>query len=374
MFVKIKNCYPVQYTHDLERLRAIQSFLEAHGEQKHIIYCKKAVCNDVINNISFGAIHQKYASNLLEYKNEIGTLKQTFKVVLSIFFDSDEEYIKGELNDNVFEITASYHFLLRDSFKNKCIFLAEDESDCDFYTLIAKTVSNIQLGNKISISFNKLEGGGSRTHKKYVNMLSNNDFGICIVDNDKKHPSGSEGDTSKAFKPTLNQRGFAVNQECIVLDFHEAESIIPHEILSVVIDQSKVDTLDKMKNNDQDSSYQFRRYFDHKNGIELSKGWDLDNRYNKSFWQPFFSKERFYQTKPCRKTSRCVDKTQCNSCIKIDGLGDKILVDSISQMEKVHLRSVYNRLTPQIQSQWDYVGQKLIDWGCILHIPSIKSF
>ncbi|MEZ9017990.1 hypothetical protein AB6E79_13800 [Vibrio lentus] len=325
----------------------------------------------------FGSVHNKYSSDLLELKNEIGTLKNTFKVVLTIDFSLDNENITSVMNNGRFEITSSYHYLLSQSFKNKCTLLAEDESDCEFFTLIAKTIAKIQIGSNISLSLNHLEGGGSRTHKKYIKMLADKSFGICVVDNDKKHPLGAEGDTSKAFKLARNQRGYALNQECIVLDFHEAECVIPHEILINVIDQSKIDTLDKIKINDDLGDYQFRRYFDHKNGVDLSTIWDLDSLYKQEFWLPFFTSEPFFQTKPCRAINKCINvkkDIQCNSCIEIDGLGDKILVDSITEMKKVHLRPIYNRLTPHIKSQWDFIGRKILDWGCILSLPPIKSF
>ncbi|CAK1758994.1 hypothetical protein [Vibrio crassostreae] len=377
MFVKIKNCNPKDYYNDINKQSAIQSFLEAHGERKHIIYCPKKTCQEIVTSGLFGNVHNKYSSDLLDLKNEIGTLKNNVSVDLTIDFSLEKENITSSIINNRFEITSSYHYLLSASFKNKCTFLAEDDSDCEFFTLIAKTITKLRFGKNISLSFNNLEGGGSRTHKKYKRMLSDKSFGICILDNDKKHPLGAEGDTSKAFKLDREQRGYAVNQECIVLDFHEAECVVPHEILINVVDKSKIDTLDKIEIYDRHKEYQFRRYFDHKKGINLAKSWDLDSIYNYEFWEPFFVQEPLFQTKPCRQIKKCINvKTniQCENCINIDGLGEKILVESIDEMKKVHLRPIYNRLTPHIKSQWDFIGQKLLDWGCVLSLPPIKSF
>ncbi|RJX70915.1 hypothetical protein DZ860_11305 [Vibrio sinensis] len=377
MFVIIKNCTPEKYSDDVNKQASIQSFLDAHGERKHIVYCPKKTCLSIVNSGLFGKIHNKYSSDLLDLKNEIGSLKNIFKVILTVDFSLEEKYISSIVNDSRFEITSSYHYLLSDSFKNRCTFLAEDESDCEFFTLIAKTIAKIEIGNSVSLSLNNLEGGGSRTHKKYETMLLENSFGLCIVDNDKKHPKGSEGDTSRAFKPNKNQRGYAINQESIILDFHEAECIIPHEILISVVDQCKIEILDKIETFEQSSDYQFRRYFDHKNGFSLLKGWELDSRYKQQFWKPFFSREHLFQTKPCKPVDKCINakhNVQCNKCIEIGGLGEKILVDSIEKMKVVHLRPIYLRLTPHIKSQWDFIGRKVLDWGCVLSLPPIKSF
>ncbi|ULN66918.1 hypothetical protein MID13_17515 [Vibrio gigantis] len=377
MFVRITNCSPLDYATDIERQKAIQSFLDSHGERTHIVQCKKSVCDDIIRSGLFGDIHNKFASDLLDMKHEIGTLKHSFEIILIIDFNFDDSYIESTLDGGIFKITASHHFLLRSSFKNKCIFLAEDESDCEFFTLIAKTITKSTFGKSVNISFNNLEGGGARTHKKYLKILNEREFGVCIVDNDKKHPKGPEGSTSSVFKPARNQRGYAVNQECIVLDFHEAESIIPQDVLQKIIDPSKIDTLDKIGYYDKISDFQFRRFFDHKNGIELSKGWELDGKHANGFWNQFFSKERNYQSKPCRANKVCINEKhdiQCHSCIKIEGFGDKILVDSIEEMENIHLKPIYSKLTPQLRSQWNYIGRKLINWGCTLSLPPIKSF
>ncbi|PHN84395.1 hypothetical protein CSB62_18310 [Vibrio splendidus] len=377
MFVKIINCHPDKYSTSLDRQKAIHCFLEAHGERNHIIHCKKTICEELISSQLYGDLHKKYASDLLDMKSEIGTLKSAFKVSLTVDFSLEDEQIESTENGKSLAIRSSYHYLLKDSFIRKCTFLAEDESDCEFYSLIANTIAHKSYGKGVCVTFNNLEGGGARTHRKYVKMLTENHFGICIVDNDKKHPDGAEGNTSRVFKVTQRQRGYALNQECVVLDFHEAESIIPHEILEHIVDPSKIDALDAISRHDESSDYQFRRFFDHKNGFTLEQGYKLDTRYRKSFWKQFFSQDRMYQGKPCRFNSLCVNgagEIECQTCIKIDGLSDKVLVDSVERMSEVHLRQVYSRLTPHIQSQWDEIGHKLINWGCALSLAPIKSF
>ncbi len=377
MFVKIINCHPAEYNTSLDRQQAIHSFLEAHGERKHIVHCKKTICEELISCNFYGDLHKKYASDLLEMKSEIGALKSAFKVSLTVDFSLEDEQIESAVNGKSLDIRSSYHYLLKDSFKRKCTFLAEDESDCEFYTLIANTIAHKYYGKGVCVTFNNLEGGGARTHRKYVKMLTEHQFGICIVDNDKKHPDGAEGDTSRVFKVTQRQRGYALNQECVVLDFHEAESIIPHEILEHIVDPSKIDALDAISRHDKSSDYQFRRFFDHKHGFTLEQGWKLDTRYRLSFWIQFFSQDRRFHSKPCRLTKSCINDAntvECQTCIKIEGLSDKVLVDSVERMNEVHLRPVYSRLTPHIQSQWNEIGHKLINWGCAPSLAPIKSF
>ncbi|KJF92354.1 hypothetical protein [Photobacterium angustum] len=374
MFVEIINCKPSMYENDIDRLDAIESFLDAHGKRKHIIYCTKNTCEEIIDCGLFGIRQKKFADDLYNYKREFGSIRNIFKLKLVVDFELDRKVINSHLvNDNLI-MTASYHYLLKSSFKNNCIFLAEDQSDCDFYFLIAKTICHRYQGGSIGIKLHHLEGGGSRTHKKYEEIIKNEEFSICIVDNDKKHPLGKEGDTSKSFSLNRNQRGYALNQECIVLDVHEAECLIPDSILESVSDPSKIDIIDKIRNSDKKSDYQFRVYFDHKNGFRLDQGLQLDKLYKENFWQSIFQHDQAYKSKPCIENKTCINNTnlECKSCIEIYGLGEKILVQSIEKMEKIHLRSIYENSTPIIKTKWKEIGTKLINWGCSPNLPAVR--
>lgn len=374
MFVKIINCEPSLYENDIDRLDAIDSFLEAHGKRNHIVYCPKKTSKDIIDCGFFGVKQKKYAEDMRIYKNEFGSLKNTLKLKLIVDFKLENEDIKSQLDNDYIIMTSSYHFLLKSSFKNNCIFLAEDKSDCEFYSLIAKTICQKYQGRFLEVKLNFLEGGGSRTHKKYEEIINNKDFSICIIDNDKKHPFGAEGDTSKSFCSDRGQRGYAINQECIVLDVHEAECLIPDRILESASDPSKVDIVDKIKELDKKSGYQFRVYFDHKNGFRLDQGLNLDKRYKEKFWLSIFEHEKNYKFKPCIESKTCVNNTiiECQYCIKIEGLGEKILVQSIEKMKKTHLRTIYENSSPNIKSNWKEIGTKLINWGCAPNLPAVR--
>ena len=378
MFVTIKNCTPNLYGKDILRIEAIEQLLEAHGKRNHIIYSKKSICNDVINSSFYGSRYKKYASDLINYKTEIGTFKTSFEFTVEFDFNNNDEFIINKLivgNRSI--IQCSYKLLLHSTFKNKANFLAEDESDCDFYSLMAQMYSSKFPGRLLNSSLNFIEGGGSRTHPKYQKMMCDKSFGICIIDNDKAHPKGKEGSTSSAFKVGLNQRGWFENKECIILDFHEAESIIPDSVLSEVIDTSKINSFDAMLALDQSSKYKFRQYFDHKNGITIKQGFALDKEFNSPFWYEIFFHIPEFKLKPCFNTKKCPNRpehTKCTSCITIEGFGTKTLEKSIKHLKSNHLRKTCSNLTPHIESQWEFIGAKVLAWGCNLQLPAIKAF
>ncbi|EIL8372590.1 hypothetical protein LME41_003126 [Vibrio alginolyticus] len=377
MFVILKNCKPHNYRGDFERQECLQKVLECHGQRVHIIKSQKNVCDDIINAGFYGERYEKYAEDLRQYKNELNQFKNSFNYTFTLDFDIDNEnsFSKSEINGHT-NITLSYKLAKLESFYRGAILLGEDETDCEFFDLIASVYAKTNYGKSIISCINYLEGGGSKTHPKYLRMMRDNTFGLCIVDNDKKHPESKEGSTSSNFKNNGKERGLNNNQESIVLDFHEAESIIPDSILSAIIDNSKIDDFDNVIDLDRKTGYQFRKFFDHKNGLSLRDAWILDKNRNEKFWENALKNLNAFNHKPCRETKNCVNTKNeqvCNSCIEINGFGHNILEHSINRLNRVHLRTVKRDLSPYIAKQWDAIGCSVLNWSCSPNLPKLRS-
>ncbi|EMY6774305.1 MULTISPECIES: hypothetical protein [Vibrio] len=377
MFVILKNCKPHDYRGDFERQECLQRILECHGHRTHIIKSNKSLCDDIINAGFYGERYEKYAEDLRQHKSELNQFKNSFNYTFTLDFDIEDENVfsKNKDNDHI-NITISYKLAKLESFYRGATLLAEDETDCEFFDLIASAYAKFNYGKSIISRINYLEGGGSKTHPKYLRMMKDNTFGLCIVDNDKKHPESKEGSTSSKFKNNGKERGLNNNQEAIVLDFHEAESIIPDSILETIIDKTKIDDFDNVINLDKKINYRFRKYFDHKNGISLKDAWILDKNRNEKFWENALKNLNAFNHKPCRETKTCANSKNeqvCHSCIEINGFGQNILEHSINQLNRVHLRTVTRDLSPYIAKQWDAIGCSVLNWSCSPDLPKLRS-
>lgn len=367
MFVILKNCNPLDYRGDLVKQECLQKVLECHGQRIHIIKSKKSICDDIVEAGFYGQRYEKYAEDLREYKSELNQFKNSFNYTFTLdFSNEDENNFLIHQDDKKLNIVCSYKVAKLESFHQGAILLGEDETDCEFFDIITSAYARANFGNSVKSHIQYLEGGGSRTHKKYIDMMKNNKFGICIVDNDKKHPESSEGSTSSKFK-THKERGFYQNQESIILDFHEAESIIPESILIDVIDNSKIDDFDNVIRIDEKTEYKFRQYFDHKNGLSLKEAWILDKGREIKFWEKVFKEQHLFNHKPCRTVKSCTNtgnETNCNTCIEINGFGSKILEQSIDKLTRANLRRIRGSLTPYISEQWEFIGESVLNWSC----------
>jgi len=177
------------------------------------------------------------------------------------------------------------------------------------------------------------------------------------LDNDKKHPKGPLGNTSKAFgKEKFNNTGMVK-----ILDVHEIESLIPLETLeaSVTNNANRNKTISFLKSsilNDEKIKF----YFDHKKGLDLKIALELDKLHG-PFWIPLLKSSNDIDKSDCLDEGKCVCK---ESCMKVEGLGDNVLTKSIEYIQKGNLQIYTPQLPPILESHWIEIGKLLFSWCC----------
>ncbi|MCE2594791.1 hypothetical protein K6Y31_08170 [Motilimonas cestriensis] len=375
MYITVKNCIPEDYKNNLSKLEAVDRILEFHGKRLHVVYSPKTMLLSILKSSLYGERQKKYASDLLENKREIGSVKNNINLKFVFDFDCESEDVFVSDEFGVKTVYLSYSYASCPSISHGVFLLCEDLSDCHFYRFTGELYAYKNIGRSVKTKFNFIDGGGSRTYKKYKKIFDCKEFALCIVDSDKAHPKGAEGDTSKSFSPFRGHRGFAKNQECIVADFHEVECLIPEVLLQDVL-PNKIDAIDEIRNLDKFSNYEFRKYFDHKNGLKLSEALSLDNMYKSNFWSNVFSSYDLVNSKPCWKEKICINNEkskECNSCIKIDGLGEHSLVKSIEYLERTNLCDFQKNFSPYIKEQWSILGKSVFSWGCVIGLPKARA-
>lgn len=278
------------------------------------------------------------------------------------------------------EIVCSYRLFSTSGSALSPTLLSENRRDCNFYHAIGSMYAKKRFSKQVKVKLEHLSGAGSECITEYGLKFDNDKFCICIVDNDKKHPDKGEGETSSHFKRV--DRIIRNTTEIYVLDVREVESLIPANILLNVITDKKlgygassISHYDQIVALEAQSNNTFRQYFDHKEGLTLKEAFILDSSHG-AFWVPYFSKMSGYNIKPCKAAQICVNTTQrgeCESCIKISGLGDKILKNSIPELQKAHLPKLEERFTPPLKENFDIIGHKIISWGCSLDLSAERA-
>lgn len=180
---------------------------------------------------------------------------------------------------------------------------------------------------------------------------------MCLLDNDKKHPKGPFGSTSKAFgKEKFSKTGMVK-----ILDVHEIESLIPLETLefSTTNSVTRSKTINFLKSSLKNHE-EIKFYFDHKKGLELKTAFELDKLHG-PFWIPLLKQSRDIERSDCLDEEKCVCK---ESCMKVDGLGENILSKSIEFIQKGNLQIYTPQLPPLLESHWIEIGKLLFSWCC----------
>ena len=385
MFIKLKNCTPALYKEDNDRLLAVERLISSYGKRVNIIHCKKSVLIDLIDSDLYGYRIKKYTEDLLDNKSQIASIKNKvdFHIIVDFSLDT-KECIKINNND-VVEIVCSYHYFLCSSIELGAIFLSENMRDCDFYTQIGIMYTKYIGGSGYNISFQKYSGNGSETFSTFERLVNEDKLVLCLVDNDKSHPNKGEGTTSIHFNSQI--RCLGNGREVYILPVREIESLIPISIITEVLvgknnnvnskrvsdealnrgyEGSSITTLDKIVElNDIDSN--FRKYFDHKEGLNLKRALELDSAYN-VFWKPFFQRERLFVTKDCRSGLICtslVNRDDCD-CLKLKGFGNNILEHSLPYIQTSNLPNLLQQMPSEMKEYWLIIGQKMMSWGCAL--------
>ncbi|TCV07955.1 hypothetical protein [Vibrio crassostreae] len=364
MLIEIINLDPAADLSSDDKVSALDNLLRSHRERNHIVMIPRSSLKIISEYPSFSLDAKKAIEELYDSTREYKALVDKLSVITKVDFSSTQD-VTNTKNGTQDYITISYDFFLHSIRVQPTTLISENDTDHEMYLQIADGYlkSNSHLAS-VGCTFQKNCGYGSHISKVYCDYKDEYKFAFCLVDNDRKYPEAPLGSTAGKFnKCDFNVSGTV---ELTLLSVRELESLIPTEILeSLVCDgdysSSFVDVLDKIRQLDIDSKGEFRKYFDHKDGIFLK---DALKPRAKDFWKAFFKSENNISIKDCFKTDECID---CGSCVKINGLGDKTLENSINLIKRVNKRNLIKNLPSTIKSEWHSIGNRAVSWGCTPH-------
>lgn len=396
MFIRIINCNPSEYEHDELRLEALTNIVKSSGKRKNIVYAKKQIMLELRQSPIYDINVRKYSQEIIELRNELGSIRKSVNFIVDVDFSNESLTVSNEIiDDRQYIISSSYLHFTSPLVQEGPYLLTENIKDSKLYELIGMKYLQNKFSRGIKISMQTCSGGGNTTYDTFCDMRQENKFTLCILDNDKSHPEKPEGDTSRRFPTSIREH--ESQQAVHILNVREVESLIPINILEQIVtsanrginrprqesgeplpqyhyESAAVTAIDKIKQLDIDTQYEFRKYFDHKDGITLNTGLRLDK--NRSpFWKNIFLREPTYIMKPCRTTNECVNTStnQACECLKISGIGENILEQSIPFIGVASYSSIKNNLSRSIQTEWDILGQKVFSWGCALNLSKSRA-
>ncbi|WP_350645682.1 hypothetical protein [Pseudoalteromonas sp. G24-MNA-CIBAN-0072] len=358
MLIFLKNCKPLDYAEEEEKMASLINLLASHGQRKNIVVAPKRVLLDIMGSSIYSNNDKRYAADILETSREHFLLKEVMKIFVTVDFGEPEQATKKEDN----EILISYS-KFKDPISSGAIpFISENDKDYRFYKVIGNTYIRAKIGLNIDINLIHNLGAGSHCKAEFDRLSKVSPLLFCIVDNDKKHPKTKEGSTSSRFK--FDDRDNYESGKLIkVLDMREVENLIPTKTIDDVCAKHYppkiIDTFDEIKFLFKKEP-NFIRYFDFKEGLSLKTAIELDKRYG-SFWLPILKNlERFSK-------NRCFEEIECYGCLqcpKIDGFGENLLAHSLGVLEQDNLRNISKTLDSLLKNLWDDIGHHIVSWGC----------
>ncbi|MFJ5415333.1 hypothetical protein [Pectobacterium carotovorum] len=357
MIIKIENP-PSEISESEDFLIATDHLLKAFGEAKHILIAPKKFFELVINSNKFNSISKRYAEEARRSQIEYGNLVTYTEFHLIVDFKKKSECSWDEVgNKKTLRVPISF-FIDSKSIQKPSV-LCENPNDADFYFIIANHYRKNKKLN-LQLAYDAINGGGGTTRNIFDRKIENKDLTLCILDSDKKHPKHTGGDTCKQFSKIKNKETGMVK----VIDVHEVESLIPLDIIRDAIakdgmskeKEAGIGFFEKIVKKDATSKY----YFDHKNGIDIKKAFELDKKYG-DYWIPLIRKVTDLKSKECLQLDNCSCKV---SCLKFEGFGDNILRKAIDHIKYGNLNQFTPKLEPGMMIMWDDIGQLFFSWCC----------
>ncbi|MGL6314782.1 hypothetical protein [Vibrio sp. WXL103] len=340
------------------KIQAIETLLISHRDRHNLVYLPRSLIKNLINRTS-----ESLVSTLVEVGELSREVKQVFdelSIIVDVRFDK-LDFVGNANIDNQSVIEVSYDKFLTSVRASPATMIPENDIDYELYSLIGRAYVKSKSHLNFGINLGKNCGYGSHTYRVYSDFKEDDKFALCVVDSDKKYPGSQKGSTAGAFcESDFSVKGTV---EARILNVREAESLIPPNVIEKCIldgdyQKESVDAYQKIIDLDNVSNGEFRKYFDHKDGIELKQALQPNMKF---FWKQFFKDERLINIKECYKTEGCDD---CGSCIKIHGLGPKILENSLESMNSSNLRRVLSELPPSLVGEWSTIGKSVFSWGC----------
>lgn len=366
MIFVIKNCYPDQYENDIIKQQALSNLLRSHAYRCNLVFAEKKLFEKIIDSSLYGCADKKFASDILDSLREHYQLLEIFSFSVEIDFEFSGMEVIDDNQKKI--IKLGYAFFSDNKRTSSMIFLSENTLDIKLYEKIGTFfLKKNSIGT--SIDFSPHNGGGSQTKDSYIDFKKDNKLCLCIIDTDKKHPSGSEGSTALRFKH--RERGLHGTTFVKVLDVHEVECLIPLKIVEDVLRNNSYpsdiidhfDKISKVSSNIQN----FRDFFDHKKGINLKEAIEIDRKYG-SFYSDAFLPKNGFEGRKCLSDRECLE---CGSCLEIKGFGSDLLAHSVEILDKKNLINL--SVESRMYNHWNNIGMLVANWGCVPPERRVRS-
>lgn len=355
MLFKIENCSPNIYIDNLDKLRALENLINTNGLRKNIVFLDRSAINDIKNSNIYSASTKNFVIDIERQRREYGAIVGKLAVYSIVDFDFRGVQCTRKIDQWVIKI--GYNFFCDPENISPINLVTEGKLDFDFYSLIAEYYAKYLSSINLEVKFKFNNGGGSQSKPIFDSLVNEGKIVLCITDNDKSHPNKGKGSTSSVF--TTSDRSYNGKSLAYIIDVREIESLIPLKAIENTLSSNdQVDTFEEIKS--LDTSYpQFRRYFDHKEGLNLENVINIDNDYG-DFWLPALSNISHFSNKECFKDRLC---HKCDDCPKIIGFGDKMLKRVVADLTLLKLKKI--KIEPEIILHWENIGKLMMAWGCI---------
>lgn len=360
MIISINN-HPSVDLNNVVHFTAIENLLRGFGEGKHILIAHKNFFDIIISSNRFGDTAERFAFEAKRAQMEYNSLQSFVSFSLICDFGIHLDTFAWESSNSNDKLRVSPHFFNDSQSVQKTTIVCENSTDADFYRIVALYYSkSISPQFRCNLLFDAVNGGGGTTKSIFDRKIAEKTITLCILDNDKKHPKSSRGSTCKAF----GDKSYQGTGKIKIIDAHEVESLIPLETIEEVIkkhgiSKNKEDSLQFLKKiTSFDETTKF--HFDHKNGINLSLAFTLDNKYG-SYWIPAIKTISFPQP------SKCLDSNDCKCqppCFKMEGYGDNLLPQTIEHINYGNIHSYKPSLPEKLAEKWSDIGKEFFSWCC----------
>lgn len=361
MLIVIKDIdEPIDLTDNLAS-SSICNILTAFREAKHIIVGRKDFFDSLQNHHEHYDVRTRHtASKISNLQREYRTLLEIVSFYIEIDFSHRGRLLKKQDNFGRDILSVSFDYFSDSSKIQIPKLLCEDLTDAAFYLFIADYFKKTNKMSFLDIKLSSQNGGGRNTENVFKSIIENGDLCLCILDSDKKHPTGTNGDTSNQFA----NKEYSANGKHIIIDVHEAENLIPNKIIEEVITQGNypnefinhIDNLRNLCNHHPES----KRFFDHKEGLPINLAVDLDGRYGQ-FWLPIIDNI------PRLRRNKCIISHNCNcepKCKPLHGFGTNLLANTLIYLEQNRSTKIRENLNAPIEDFWNSLGKEIFSWGC----------
>lgn len=272
--------------------------------------------------------------------NDFGCIKKIVSNYVLLSLDSTEQVDNKCIVINPLKFKSI-------SFFQKTDILTENQLDCDFFEIMAKSYAKSNKISSISFEYKSIPGGGSTAGEVLQKEIDQNLFCVAIADSDKHNPYGNYGATYQSIHNVItinNDVNWVIDY--VMDNVCEIENLIPRSLLEDKdIRTTSAKEVKKITKND----YSF---YDIKLGVHIKKC-DIGNLnceytiedYN--YWANMFP------------------DNIVNEEIKLDCNWGRSVLDKVIKNKKDKLFDIkVNSLLGSQRKEWIEIGKIFYSWTC----------